>query len=101
MTKNKYNPRIVECEGRLYLPLNVAGIHWLCCLADGVALSFFGRSKKAWIDLDTAIEWHQRESQLTSRREKHTVIMENLVAIKEKYLPMIEQREAIRKEERQ
>lgn len=40
-----------------------AVMHYLCALIDGLPLTFFGKEKTAWLDIDTAIAWCKKESE--------------------------------------
>lgn len=48
-------------EGRFYVTIKASGIHPLIPYIDGMAIAMFSGCKKAYIRLDDAIEWHEKE----------------------------------------
>lgn len=46
----------------------------LCILTDGLPVAFFGRGRKAYIKVDTALEWCKKEMERHSR-QKYTEII--------------------------
>jgi hypothetical protein len=62
-----------ECEGKLYVKLQ-AVMSPLCALCDGLPLTFFGKGKTAYLDIDTAIDWCRKEKEHHSKEMYETMI---------------------------
>jgi len=50
-----------EYEGRFYVTIQASGIHPLIPYIDGMAIAMFPKCKKAYVRLDDAIAWHEKE----------------------------------------
>ena len=83
MTKKK-RTILAEHEGKLYIEAKYAGMHFLCLLVDGISLTFFGKSDRAYLTIDQAIEWHQKEIKATFGKWDRKVL-DALVGIKAKF----------------
>ena len=65
-------------DGSLYVAIN-AIMSPLCALIDGLPVTFFGREKRGYLAIDTAIDWCREEMKHHSR-EKY----EKMIAVMEK-----------------
>lgn len=68
-------------DGNLFVELK-AVMNPMCALIDGIPLVGFGKSKKLYIAIDTAIEWCQKEMQHHSR-EKYQKMIDVMLKCKE------------------
>ena len=50
-----------EGDGKLYIKTKYAGMSPLVPYIDGLPLMRFGKSKTSYMEIDVAIEWHERE----------------------------------------
>lgn len=75
---------LAEHEGKLYIEAKYAGMNFLCLLVDGISLTFFGKSDRAYLTIDKAIEWHRNEIEATNGRHDRKA-MDALVDIKAKF----------------
>ncbi len=71
--RGKSTPFATSLDGRLFVKVK-AVMHPLCALCDGLSLTFFGKGKTAYLDIDTAIEWCKKEMTHHSR-EKYELII--------------------------
>lgn len=61
MAKSK-TPFAVNKEGdTLYVKLKYSGIHPLVAMFDGISLTHFGNEKTAYLKVQQAINWHEKE----------------------------------------
>ncbi len=58
----------VNDDGKLFVKL-AAVMHPLCAMTDGLSLTFFGKGKTAYLDIDTAIDWCRKEGKAHSADE--------------------------------
>lgn len=68
-TKVKRSP-FAECEGQLFIELKYAGMHPLCAYMDGLRLYSLGKRKRTYLEINTAIEWHENEIKMTGGQWK-------------------------------
>lgn len=83
MTRRKTSP-FAECvrTGNLYVRRDCV-MEFLTAMCDGLSLTFFGRSKVAYLELDTAIEWCEKEAKHHSA-EKYAKMVAVMRAFKAK-----------------
>lgn len=73
---SKRSPFAIDKHGNKYVE-TAAVMTPLVALIDCLPITRFGKEKKTYLDLDTAIEWVTKEMQHHSR-EKYTVVLEVL-----------------------
>lgn len=76
-------------DGKLYVKL-AAIMHPLCAFADGLPLTFFGKGKTAYLDIDTAIEWCRNEAKCHSADE-YRMKIEVMERLKREFIPTVPQ----------
>jgi len=45
-------------------------MNFWCALHDGMPLTYFGKEKTAWLDVDTAIAWCKNDSERVPEKER-------------------------------
>lgn len=79
----------VICDGVSYVQLDAIGIGSLIACIDGLIMTFFKPSKKAYIRLDVAIEWYEKEllAEVWGKRatEQRTKVLASLKRHREKF----------------
>lgn len=60
--RKKSTPFATALNGKLYVKLK-AIMHPLCAMCDGLPVTFFGKEKTAYLDINTALEWCKKESE--------------------------------------
>lgn len=66
---------LIACDGELFIWLEII-MHPLCAITDGVEFGHFGKRKKPYIRLRTAIAWCQNETQYDSTGKTATTLRE-------------------------
>lgn len=66
MGRKKENPPyicVAEVDGKdhLFVSVKTCGITYLCLVIDGITQVTFGKEKDAYIYLDDAIKWYEKE----------------------------------------
>ena len=64
--KNMKTAPYAECNGELYIKAKYAGMDSLCLIIDGITITHLGRSKVPWLNIDVAIQWHEKEIEATN-----------------------------------
>lgn len=55
-------PLATDKDGKyLFIKLRSSGISPLVAMVDGLRLSFFGKEQTAWLRVETALEWFEKE----------------------------------------
>ncbi len=67
-------------DGRLFVVLS-AVMNPLCAMIDGLPITFFGKGKTAYLEIDVAIEWVKNEMQFHSP-DKYAKILQVLDRVK-------------------
>ena len=77
----KRTPFVIDKNDDLYV-LVEAVMSPLVVLMDGLSVTFFGKSKRAYIKIDTAIDWCQKESAFHSadKYDEMITVMERVKA---------------------
>jgi hypothetical protein len=83
----------ISKDGKLFVLLQ-AVMHPLRALCDGLPVAFFGRSKKAYLDIDTAIAWCEREQKCHSA-DKYATMIATMQRAKREHIAMERLREMI------
>jgi hypothetical protein len=63
MAKRKKRPLLVtDREGkRIFVPLSHSAIHPLVALCDALTFVYFGKKGGPYLDVQTALDWHEKE----------------------------------------
>lgn len=80
-----------EYEGKLYV-LAQAVMNSLIPLIDGLPITFFGKSKKMYLDVDTAINWCREEMKYHSA-DKYKTMIEVMERAKSQTEALVEEEE--------
>ncbi len=80
MNKTK-SPLAVDKHGKKYIEAK-AIMSGLVPFIDGLAVTYFGRSKRMYLDLDVAINWVREEMKYHSR-DKYAKILDMLLRFSE------------------
>jgi len=54
-----------ECNGEIYVKAKYAGMAFCCLIIDGIPITRLGKSKVPWLNIDVAIQWHEKEIEAT------------------------------------
>lgn len=80
----KESPLALTEDGRLFLRLEYAGFSALIAAIDGLSLTFFDDEKKPYLNVDTVIEWHEKELKYQPKRPHSRQIINKLKQLKQK-----------------
>jgi hypothetical protein len=63
MARKQKTPLAVDDNDVIYIKLKASGIHPLVAMCDGLPLALFGKGKRAtaYIQVQTALAWHEKE----------------------------------------
>jgi hypothetical protein len=62
MSKKKPTPIVTDREGQyLFVEMQSSGIHPLVLACHGISLIFFGNEEQAYLRVEDAIAWHEKE----------------------------------------
>lgn len=73
MAKKKSTPFATDKNGKLYVECR-AVMSPMIPFIDGISVTFFGKGKKVYLDIDTAIDWCRKEMQYHSKAKYETMI---------------------------
>ncbi len=78
-TTKKRTPFVIDRDGKeLFVEMRYSGIHPLVVMVDGLTLIFFGSGKKAYLRVEDAIRWHEKELKDTHGQSGNRVTLEAL-----------------------
>ncbi len=81
MSRKKSTPFAMDSNDRLFVKLKSL-MHPMCALVDGLSITFFGKEKTAYLEIDRAIEWCHNEIKYSSDKKRFELILQALESAK-------------------
>lgn len=70
MSKTKKKPKLIEHEGKLYLPLSMVVSTILVALHDNLPIARFPGEKEGYLEMEEGIRWLEKEINYSAPKHK-------------------------------